>query len=566
MSTGISKRLGTKTKVLIGTCSPLLLLIITSIIMFNALTNLDKNRGWVEHTYRVLGGATVIVNSAVNMETGMRGFLLAGRDQFLEPYTAGREAAFSAIETLQETVDDNPRQVERLAQAADTLREWLSNVAEPAIDLRRQVGGAVAMEDIASLTAEGRGKAYFDRFRSIMDDFRSEEASLLTVRVADSTETTEFANMALWTCLIIGLIAGTGFGVLIGNGIANPISGITRAMLALAEGDKSVEITGIGRRDEIGDMASAVEVFKENMIRADRLTAAAAAEQEARETRARKIETLTGDFDQTVSDRLASVTQSSITLSSTADSLAAAAQDAKGRVSAVVAAAEQASSNVQTVASAAEELGSTVQEISRQVQNQVAKADAASEAAKASNEKVTALNQIALKVGEVVGLINSIASQTNLLALNATIEAARAGNAGKGFAVVASEVKNLANQTGKATEEIATQISEMQEQTASTVQAIQEISVRIGEVTEISSAVASAVEQQNAATQEIARNAQEAAKGTGNVTANIVGVQNAAETTGSAATDMQGSARTLNDQADDLRNIVQTFLKDVQAA
>ena len=362
------------------------------------------------------------------------------------------------------------------------------------------------------------------------------------------------------------LIALISLGVLLARSITRPINGMTSAMARLAEGDKTVDIPGQGRGDEVGAMAAAVEVFKENMIRNDEMAAEAAREQEARDARAATVDRLTADFDVRATDMLNAVASGSTEMQSTANGLAGTAEEASAQATAVAAAAEQATGNIQTVAAAADELGSSIAEIDRQVQLQGQMAHQAAEVAGDSAAQVESLAAQAQKIGDVIDLITTIAEQTNLLALNATIEAARAGDAGKGFAVVASEVKSLANQTAKATEEIAGQIKAIQDQTASTVQTMGTINEKIASVTEVSSAVAAAVEEQNAATQEIGRNVQQAAQGTQEVTSNIHGVDEAARETGGAAADMLSASSELAEQAEGLKAAVQSFLADVKAA
>ncbi|MBU0724127.1 MAG: HAMP domain-containing protein [Alphaproteobacteria bacterium] len=381
------------------------------------------------------------------------------------------------------------------------------------------------------------------------------------------------ATAAIERSLVIGIIAsavalvfGLLSAILIGRGIAGPIRSMTAAMGALAEGDKAVEIPAQGRRDEVGEMAAAVQVFKDNMIRADALAAEQEAERAKREQRAQVIEGLTRDFDEAVAEVLSQVGAATSEMQSTATSMSTTAEETNRQATAVAAAAEQASANVQTVASAAEELSSSIEEISRQVAQSAEIAGQASGDAQRTNQQVEGLAQAAQKIGQVVQLIQDIAEQTNLLALNATIEAARAGDAGKGFAVVASEVKNLASQTAKATEEIGLQISGIQTETSEAVGAIRGIGETINKINEIAATIASAVEEQGAATREISRNVLEAAKGTEEVSSNIVNVTQAAGETGAAAGQVTASAGNLAEQSDHLRKAVEAFLSGVRAA
>ena len=348
--------------------------------------------------------------------------------------------------------------------------------------------------------------------------------------------------------------------------LSQPIVAMGEAMHRLSARDYEVSILGTERRDEIGMMASALQVFKDGMIQAD----AAAAEQEAtrqeRERRAHRIESMTRDFDNSVSKILREVAAAGAEMHETASAMSATAEQTTTQATIVATAAEEASANVQTVASASEELASSIQEISRQVNQSARVAANAAEQSAQTNDLMLGLSQSAQRIGEVVSLINNIASQTNLLALNATIEAARAGEAGKGFAVVANEVKTLANQTGKATDEIAQQIAAVQAATGKAVEAIQGIGRTISEINEISAAIASAVEQQGAATQEISRNVQQAAEGTQEVTRNIGGVSEAATETGHSAHSVLTAATGLARESGALRQTVDGFLQEVRNA
>ncbi|NBC33802.1 MAG: HAMP domain-containing protein [Alphaproteobacteria bacterium] len=364
----------------------------------------------------------------------------------------------------------------------------------------------------------------------------------------------------------IGIPAVAGFGFWLARSVANPVVGMTGAMRILAGGDKTAAIPSQDRVDEIGEMAKAVQVFKDNMIRNDELAEEARKEQEERSRRAQQIESLTTAFDSDVSGMLGSVTSATTQLEATADSLSATAEEATQQVSVVAAASEQSAANVQTVAASAEELTTSIQEIGRQVVRQAELAASAVEEADSSNAKVQELAGAARQIGEVVSLITSIAEQTNLLALNATIEAARAGDAGKGFAVVASEVKNLANQTAKATGEISAQIAAIQGSTDETVEAIERIGRQIRDMNEIASSVAAGMEEQNAATQEIARNVQEAAAGSAQVTDNVGHVREAAGTTGQSASSVREASGELSRQAESLKGVVERFLGDVRSA
>lgn len=381
-----------------------------------------------------------------------------------------------------------------------------------------------------------------------------------------ATEEIQFATLLTEIIAGISVIFGLVAAWAIGMGISRPIISITHAMRALADGDKTVGIPGQDHRDEIRDMSDAVLVFKENMIKAEELSAQELVAQKQREERAKLIENLTNQFDMDVSDVLRTVASAATEMHASATSMTSTAEETSKQSTIVAAAAEQASNNVQTVASASEELSASISEISHQVTQSSRVANKAVEEAQSTNAQVRGLAEAAQKIGDVVGLISDIAAQTNLLALNATIEAARAGEAGKGFAVVAAEVKNLANATSKATDDITSQISAIQTETDGAVVAIESIGTTIAEISEIASAIASAVEEQGAATDEINRNVQEASAGTSQVTENIHSVNEAASSTGAAAEQVLSASGELTKEAEVLREKVETFLSAVKAA
>jgi methyl-accepting chemotaxis protein len=337
------------------------------------------------------------------------------------------------------------------------------------------------------------------------------------------------------------------------------------AMDQMRDGHYDVAIPHVGRTDEVGVMARAVEGFRENFVRfaqedSARKNAEASAERKS------LLSKLAGDFEAVIGNIVGAVSSASGELTSTATTLTRTAETTQQLSSTVAAASGQASTNVQSVASSTEEMSSSIAEIARQVgeSSNIAK-EAVSQAQK-TDARINKLAQAATRIGDVTQLITTIAEQTNLLALNATIEAARAGEAGKGFAVVAQEVKQLASQTAKATSEISTQIAEMQAATQDSVAAIKEIGGTIGRISEIATSIASAVEQQGAATHEITRNVQQAASGTAQVANNITAVSDGAAKTGTASADVLTAAQALSDQSKRLRSEVEKFLATVRAA
>ncbi len=373
-------------------------------------------------------------------------------------------------------------------------------------------------------------------------------------------------QMEIAMLLIASLVLGAG--LVIGRSVSKPLKAMTSAMIELANGNFAIVLPGLGRQDEIGEIAQAVETFKVNAERKAREEAEAKAAQDRLAAAQRKADMMrmADAFEGAVGEIVKTVSSASTELEASATALTSTAARSQELSTMVASAAEEASTNVQSVASATEELSSSVNEISRQVQASARMANEAVEQARQTNDRVSELSKAAARIGDVVELINAIAGQTNLLALNATIEAARAGEAGRGFAVVASEVKALAEQTSKATGEIGQQVTGIQAATQESVGAIRDISGTIQKLSEVASTIAAAVEEQGAATQEISRNVQQAAEGTTQVSSHIADVRQGATETGSSSTQVLSAAQLLSTDSNRLKLEVGKFLDSVRAA
>ena len=537
----------------------------------------------------VLGLFAVNRLSAVNDSTVILGtnYLVSADALGSVSYNSMRYRQLQAAHILAPTQDGKAKEAETMRTTADEVtKAWeiyaptvfpgeektLADRIMPAwnayVALNEKLITLSSANQTAAATALYTG-AMRDAFHKFQDALKTDQDFQVKSGHEETRQSGETYSSSRTLILIALSVAATLCAVsgwMIVSGVSTPIRAMTGAMARLAQHDLTTEINGVGRKDEVGQMAAAVQVFKTSMIEGDRMKEEQEQAQRAAAARSALVDQLTRDFDEKVQGVVQNVAGQAGQMESSAQSMSATAEEATKQAAAVAAASEQGAANVQTVASAAEELSSSITEIARQVSHSSQIASNAVKEATKANDMVQGLLGASQKIGEVVALINDIADQTNLLALNATIEAARAGEAGKGFAVVAAEVKNLATQTSKATEEIGAQITGVQSATQNAVDAISSIGKTIGEIDQISTTIAAAVEEQGAATQEIARNVEEAAKGTQEVSSNIGGVTEAANSTGAVANQVLASARALSGQSGELRNLVQSFLTKVKAA
>jgi methyl-accepting chemotaxis protein len=394
---------------------------------------------------------------------------------------------------------------------------------------------------------------------------------IAVIEVIKDTTEYEAAATRAQQALLLGTVAilfgAVVLAFLLGRGLSRPLAAITAVMNRLSSGDTDVTIPGSDRKDELGTMAMAVDVFRRNIIEAGTMRGEQEAVKQQTEIEKRALQRQMADrFEADVKSVVSAVAQATKDMQRVAGEITASVNGTSERATAAAVASDEASASVGTVAAATEELASSVAEIGRQVTHSSGVADKAVVKAGQTTEMVESLTAAGEKIGDVLRLIGAIANQTNLLALNATIEAARAGEAGKGFAVVASEVKELASQTAKATEEIAGQVTAIQSATADCVTAIGGISDTIREISGIATTIAAAVEQQDSATREISRSVQQAAAGTSEVSLNVAGASQAADQSRQLANNVMVASGELSQHASALFASVDTFLAGLRDA
>ncbi|HUH85383.1 MAG TPA: methyl-accepting chemotaxis protein [Stellaceae bacterium] len=526
------------------------------------LGTVEASSALTDHAHRVIEATHDVVVSIVDQDEAVDGYLVEKNAEFLATYKEGQKAYGRSVAKLRELTAAEGDQQQRVADLDRVVEAWGAKMDREIAEMEKPQ----TMQQARLEHADGEDDRTLQGMRKQAADIEAVERDLLQERAGLQAATFSRAYILSIGGSFAALLVAIGMGFLLSRGIARPVHQMTEAMKRLAAGDRAIAIAGVGRKDEIGAMAEAMQVFKDTAIEAERLARQQVEEQAARTSRAQRLEELARRFEGNAARLVQSLSSAATEMEATARSMSGTAEETNRKSLVVAAASNLAFNNVETVAGATKELAASIQNIGRQAAQSSTVAGKAVEEAQRTDATVQALAAGAQRIGEVVGLINDIASQTNLLALNATIEAARAGEAGKGFAVVASEVKTLANQTAKATDEIAGQIAQIRAATNDAVTAIQIIGRTIAQVNQIAASIAAAVEEQTGATQDIAHNIEQAAKGTKDVSGNIEGVKQAATDTGAAAAQVLGSAGEVARQSSALSQEVDSFIAGVKAA
>jgi methyl-accepting chemotaxis protein len=505
-----------------------------------------------------------LLQGLTDQEGGMRGYLISAEPRFRAVYDTGYKNYVAELPRLKALSANDPAQLVRIEELGRLSDIWHTQWCESQMALAAK---PETLEEARQRLRQGIGGKLNAPIHAKSNEILKVETGKLAMRAAEQQAAFVLGHWLSIGSIAVSVAASLLMCWLLNRSITGPVTAMTGVMSKLADGDMEVTIPGTGRRDEIGRMAAAFQVFRVNRIEMDLLRQAQ--EEDKRRAEADKrtaLNSMANALERSVGGVIEVLSAASAALQSAAQSLVTTAEKTTHQSTAVASASEEVSASVQTVASATEELSGSVSEIARQLAHSTTIAGAAVDRVSRTATTVDGLVRSSERIGDVLKMIQNIAAQTNLLALNATIEAARAGDAGKGFAVVAGEVKALATQTAQATQDIASQIAEIREATGQTVTAIKGIGDTITEISQITDGIAAAVQQQSAATREIAGSVQQAAQGTADISRNIDGVASATNQTAIASTQVLGLASQLSTQAATLHAQVATFLGSLRVA
>ena len=496
-------------------------------VMVQKVSTVNQNQKWVSHTYQVLGGLSTVLSSLKDAETGQRGYLITGKDDYLQPYLDAKGRVGGEIDAVAKLTSDNPKQQQNIA----TLRPLVTAKFEEmqsTIDLRRSADFSAAQ----AVVLQNKGKAVMDQIRATLSTMDEMERSLLGVREASSASAVSAARSIAVGGVVFGVVVILVVATLVTRSIVRPVRDLTGRLGDMAEGDGDLtQRVDESSQDELGDLARNFNQFVE------------------------KIAITVREIKGNASALAAAAAE----LSAVNDTISQTSARASEQAGSASAAAEQVSRNVETVAASSEEMGASIREIAGSAANASRVSQDAVDQARKAAEIVQKLGASSAEIGDIIKLITSIAEQTNLLALNATIEAARAGEMGKGFAVVATEVKELAQETGRASEDIASRVQAVQSETDSAIAVIEAISTIVDQVSNHSGVIASAVEEQTSTTSEIVRNVSQAADGSGEIARTILALAESAQVTSAGVGDSRRAGDELSRMAADLERLVGQF-------